>query len=43
MAWASVASLAWFNSSAALLVMAPLPRLATEAISLPALMMVPPA
>ncbi len=42
MAWASVASVAWFSSRAALLAMAPLPRLATEATSLPALMTVPP-
>ncbi len=40
--WARVASLACFSSSAALLVIAPLPRFAAEATRRPASMVVPP-
>ncbi len=42
MAWASVPLPSWFASSAAWLVIAPLPRLSLEAIRRPALMVVPP-
>ncbi len=42
MAWASVASDSCFSSSAALLAMMPLPRLAADATTRPAMMAVPP-